>query len=372
MRNKLTVLLTLFWLLGAAAAAQQGVDVEKIKALEAKTQADPDNAALWLQLGQMQLGAARGRDATWLDAAQRSFEQALKRRADDPKATAYLGLTLSAQAGQLFEAGKLAEAQPLIMRGFESLDRAVKAAPADAEVRRLRGELNLQVPEFMGRTDPGVADLEAVVADPSFAKLRAPEQAKIYWLLGTGYARQGKSERAQAVWQKAVAAAPESNAGKDAQKRLNVSAPAGAAKAKAHPERMADIPDNVSPIMAVASVRFKTGADSKATTGLADGSEQMLEAMKRAKGFMGMRLFQSDEKEPMYVIISWWKDRQALVDWYYHPAHQMVVKAFHAGGPGEGAPPQDVITHLGLNFYAPLRPDRSLGEKFGPTQKAVE
>ena len=98
----------------------------------------------------------------------------------------------------------------------------------------------------------------------------------------------------------------------------------------------------------------------------------MFAAMAKAKGFMGMRLFRSDEPAPMYLAISWWKDRQALVDWYYHPAHQKLVQAFHFGTERAAQPVQEAITHIGLDFYAPLRIGHSIGEKFGPTQKAVE
>src|SRR5262249_24653299 len=162
------------------AAAQQNLDPAALKDLEARAKNEPNNIALWMQLGKTQMGAARGRDAALLEAALASFEHILKVQADEPRAPVYQGVALASQAGMLFQSGNIGEAQSRITRGFEAMDRGVKASPKDAELRRLRGQVNLNVPEFMGRTEAGVADLELVIADPSFEKIPANEKARTY------------------------------------------------------------------------------------------------------------------------------------------------------------------------------------------------
>lgn len=144
------------------------------------------------------------------------------------------------------------------------------------------------------------------------------------------------------------------------------------AKTESHPDRLTDIPDDVGPIMTVATIQFKAEAEPNGASGLSKEFGEMLEAMKRAKGFMGLRLLQSGDKPPMLVAISWWKNRKSLVDWYYNPAHQKMVKSFHSGNGSASRPVKDMISHIGIEFYAPLRGGISIGEKFGPTQKPVE
>jgi heme-degrading monooxygenase HmoA len=337
--------------------------------LEARAKSQPDNLSLWLELGQAQFRAARGNDAVLLEAAQASFEQVLRVNANEPRALVWHGTLLSMKAGKLFQSGKLDEAQSLLTRGFDEMDRGVKASPEDTLLRRVRGETNLRVPEFLGRTALGVEDFERVIADPSFNQMPAGEKAQIQLLLGTGYSRAGEPDRARLMWQKAVEAAPESNAAREAQKHLNLTNSGNSANSR--PDRLTDIPDDVSPIMAVATARFKSEAVNSQPAFSRD-VEEMFRAMERAPGFMGMRLLQSADKPPMFVAISWWKDRKALVDWYYNPAHQKMVAGFSAGSGGSSEPGSDKFGHIGLQFYSLLRGGMSLGGSFGPTRKPVE
>src|SRR5262245_11726964 len=337
--------------------------------LEARAKSQPDNLPLWLELGQAQFIAAQGSDAILLEAAQASFEHVLRVNANEPRALVWHGTLLSMKAGKLFQSGKLDEAQSLLTQGFDEMDRGVKASLEDTVLRRVRGKKNLRVPELLGRTDLGVEDFERVIADPSFNTMTAGERAQIQLLLGTGYSRAGKPDRARLMWQKAVEAAPESNAAGEAQKRLKLDDSGNPAKSR--PDRLTDIPDDVSPIMAVASARFKSEAAGSQPAFSSD-VEEMFRAMERAPGFMGMRLLQSADKPPMFVAISWWKNRKALVDWYYNPAHQKLVTAFSAGSVGSTGPGADIFSHIGLQFYSLLRGGMSLGGSSGPTQKPVE
>jgi heme-degrading monooxygenase HmoA len=173
----------------------------------------------------------------------------------------------------------------------------------------------------------------------------------------------------------AKAVASESQPAPEAGKQLNLAVSQAAAKPEGRTDRLADIPDNVSPIMTVATIAFKAGAPfggPGSDSGLGKEFPQMLAAMKHAKGFMGLRLLQSNDNPPIFVAISWWKDKKSLVDWYYHPAHMKLVNLFYSGNGASSTPVKDVITHIGLQFYAPLRAGTAVGEPFGPTQKPVD
>ena len=373
MRTQVIATLVLTWLLCPSLMAQDGVRDGKLQELQAKTEKDPQNFDLWLQLGQLQFeGARRGRPDL-LEGAEQSLARALQLKSNDPRSLVWHGAVVSVKAGNLFQSGKLDEAQRLLTQGFDEMDRGVQASPRDPDLRRLRGHTNLRVPEFFGRTEAGVEDFEIVTADPGFEKIRNEEKSQIYHLLGIGYSRVKKPELAAEMWQKTISTAPESEAAKDAAKRLNLRGAGDSPKTGARTERLTDIPEGVGPIMVVATIAFKQEAGAGGNGPALGGFDEMLAAMKRARGFMGVRLLQSGDQTPMFVAISWWKDRSALVDWYYNPAHQKVVRSFSIPETGSaGKPVKDLISHIGLQFYSPLKGGLTLGESFGPTQKAVE
>lgn len=330
-----------------------------------------------LKEGQAQFAAARGAgqlDVAQLDAAEATFARALQLNPDDARALVWHGMLLTIKSGRLFQAGQLGEAQPLLQRGFEEMDRGIKLAPENGALRRLRGETNMRVPEFLNRTALAVEDLQFFVSSPAFSELKSNQQAQSYLFLGSGYLRLGKPDQARQAWQKAIEIAPDTPVAKEARKRLDGLAPAaGTSSNRARPDRLNGIPDNVGPIMAVASIAFKPGTvpgtDVKA-------DNELFTALQQAPGFMGMRVLTSEDKTPMFVIISWWKDKAALVDWYYNPAHQKIIQQFSYSGNdehGKGTPAvKDVITHIGIQFYTPLKGGGSVGEAFGPRRKPVE
>src|SRR5688572_32451602 len=160
--------------------AQDGVRDGKLQELQAKAEKDPQNIDLWLQLGQFQFEGARRGQPDLLERAEQSFGRALQLKSNDPRALVWHGAVISVKAGNLFQSGKLDEAQRLLTQGFDEMDRGIQASPRDPDLRRLRGHTNLRVPEFFGRTAAGVEDFEIVTADPGFEKIRNEEKSQIY------------------------------------------------------------------------------------------------------------------------------------------------------------------------------------------------
>ena len=129
------------------------------------------------------------------------MERAVKERPKSAKAHAYLGLYLGMSAGRTHD---FSEAGKLVQSSFAHLDQAVALDSLDIDVRYFRGLLSVQVPDFFGKLDPGVRDLEFVLGRSE--KTRKPldrERLVSTWsLLGTGYQKLQKMDQAVQAWQK--------------------------------------------------------------------------------------------------------------------------------------------------------------------------
>lgn len=89
--------------------------------------------------------------------------------------------------------------------GYRSLDRAVRLAPEDMELRLMRGIAGVAMPFFIGKLDQGIDDLKRVL------KSGAPDSAKtkaMYWL-GKAYRKKGMH-----YWIKLVSKDPNSKTSK--------------------------------------------------------------------------------------------------------------------------------------------------------------
>ena len=93
----------------------------------------------------------------------------MKERPRSAKAHAYLGLYLGMSAGRTSD---FSEAGKLVQAAFAQLDQAAAIDSLDIDARYFRGLLSVEVPDFFGRLDPGVRDLEFVLARPE--KTRKP------------------------------------------------------------------------------------------------------------------------------------------------------------------------------------------------------
>jgi tetratricopeptide (TPR) repeat protein len=164
----------------------------------------------------------------------------VKEQPRSAKAHAYLGLYLGMSAGRTHD---FSEAGKFVQSAFAQLDQAVAIDSLDADARYFRGLLSVQVPDFFFKLDPGVRDLEFVLARAE--KTRKPldhERLVSVWsLLGTGYQKQEKMDKAAQAWEKVSELATDTAVVAQAKARL---AAIGAAGSGAAPAESANLPDD--------------------------------------------------------------------------------------------------------------------------------
>ena len=139
--------------------------------------------------------------------AMEVMQAAVEEYPENPTATAYLGLYTGMRAGQVSD---YMEAGRLVSRAFELLDEAVAIDHDNVLARYFRGIMGVSVPDFLGKNDDGVRDLEYVVRarqdDPESVSDENLIQALNY--LGRGYVKQGKTDQAVTAFTKVVELAP--------------------------------------------------------------------------------------------------------------------------------------------------------------------
>lgn len=167
------------------------------------------------------------------------LEEAAARYPEDSRILAHLGLYTGMSAGRTddyMEAGRLA------MRSFELLDAAVALDPGHPEPYLFRGIMGINVPEFMGKLDPGLRDLQRA-AELYFS---SPEHASPDGLvtalstLAQGCAKKGNTEGQRQSLQAIVTLAPGSEAAAAAQRQLDELAGAGEREERPGPLAPAD------------------------------------------------------------------------------------------------------------------------------------
>jgi tetratricopeptide (TPR) repeat protein len=145
----------------------------------------------------------------YLTEAAGTMEQAVQEHPQSLEAHSYLGFYLGMLAGQTEDMNK---ALDLVNRSFEELDRAVEIDDQNLLARFHRGLMGVSVPEFFGRLDAGIADLEFVVEAYQKTPQSAPRNrlAMSYDLLARGYRTRGDPERARWAYEQIIDLAPES------------------------------------------------------------------------------------------------------------------------------------------------------------------
>jgi tetratricopeptide (TPR) repeat protein len=248
------------------------------------------------------------------DKAVEVMERAVKEQPRSAKAHAYLGLYYGMSAGRTHD---FAEAGKFVQAAFAQLDQAAAIDSLDMDARYFRGLLSVQVPDFFFKLDPGVRDLEFVLARAEkTGKPLEPERLVSVWsLLGTGYQKQEKMQKAAAAWQKVADLATDTAVVARAKARL---AAIGAA-----PAESTSLPDDPAALWELGRSRLAAGDTAGA-----------VEPLRKAAGLdstnlEGLKLL---EQALRRVVASGYDERIALntdlrtrlAFEYYHVLDRMV------------------------------------------------
>jgi len=294
---------------------------------------------------------------------ERMLDAAVKRDAADPLPLMYRGAAKMEHAGWLAKKGTFGPAQELMAASCTDLDGAVAMAPNNLQVRLMRGLMYGRFPSFYNKGSLAKDDLEAAVKHPQFAAETAEKRAEVHFVLGLVSTSSGNIARAGVEFLAAVDANPDgevANAARAEMKKLAETAPATNAKGPYHPDRFPKISAEMSPVIAVASVTIpKKGSADNAYI------QELVKAVKAQPGSVGTHLLESRDRPGMLVIMTWWKDKQALNDWFYSDAHQGMIKRLYV----DRKTSDGDASQVAIELLAPLEGGMSFGCGLTPGSK---
>ncbi|MCE5250100.1 hypothetical protein LLG96_07750, partial [bacterium] len=141
-----------------------------------------------------------------IDQAVEIMQKALEEYPGNPTAMAYLGGYIGIQSGHASSAGNMNDAGRLVTTSFEYLDKALALDKENTIALFYRGIMGVNVPEFFGRLDQSITDLETlrdmIVKNPG----SAPDIIRFSALvaLGDGYDKKGEQQKALETWRNVV------------------------------------------------------------------------------------------------------------------------------------------------------------------------
>jgi len=203
--------------------------------------------------------------------AMEVMQAAVAEHPDDSNVNAYLGLYTGMMAGRTQD---YMEAGRLVTECFETLDHAVALDYENALARYFRGLMATAVPEFFGKREEGIRDLQYVIAAREEDPESVSEDIFVDGLgrLARALAAQGENDLAIIAYEKLIEAAPESDTAEDARKAIEQMRAAEADRSRealeqvqATPEieairkKMADDPDNAALVLELGEAYMSEG-----------------------------------------------------------------------------------------------------------------
>ena len=212
------------------------------------------------------------------------------------------GLTLLQQSGELAKAGKFVEANQSMAEAFTLMDNAVAENQNDLKLRIRRGMTYAQMPAFLGKAVTAKADLEFALKHPEIpaAVLEQVEKAL------------------------------------------------GKLTSSARADRFPKVPATTSPIVAAASITFPNWTSASIPPSMND----LMKQLEGYPGLTGKHMVASMDKPGMFIILTWWKDKQALNDWFYGDLHQVWMKRNYNGK--SSASSGDSPSQVAMEIFAGL------------------
>jgi len=152
--------------------------------------------------------------------AEDLFDEAVGKDPGSAPALAWRGVARLARARVVSALGDFARTSKLSNLGTADLDKSVTMGPESVEVRQLRGLAYASMPAFLRLDATARGDLDFVTGSKEFEAGSGEARAHLLLTLGLVAERMYDPATAAASWRKAVEAAPDSEWGKDARKRL--------------------------------------------------------------------------------------------------------------------------------------------------------
>jgi len=145
-----------------------------------------------------------------LDKAIEVMTEAVEKYPQSALAHSYCGLYTGMKAGKTKD---YMEAFKFVNDSFQRLDKAVSLDSQNPLIRLHRGIMGVSIPEFLGKLDLGITDLEINVrlSKESPQKVGKDILLATYQYLGQGFQKKKQIKKAIAAWKKIVKIAPGSD-----------------------------------------------------------------------------------------------------------------------------------------------------------------
>lgn len=199
--------------LAAASKPGPGPEIAESEArLLAAMRRDGTNAATLYALGDVCHAAGVAGDKPAVARAEAYLRQLLAMEPTNAPAVALLGSVYTLKGRDAFWPTTQLK---LVREGNEFMDRAVALAPEAVNVRVTRAFNNAHMPDFLGRSEIVVADLQwlwgKVETEPALLTVQERQEVALHW--GRRLKRQSRPAEARRVWEAGLALAPDSRIG---------------------------------------------------------------------------------------------------------------------------------------------------------------
>jgi tetratricopeptide (TPR) repeat protein len=154
-----------------------------------------------------------------LSGAVKIMSEAIREYPDKAAAYSYLGLYTGLQAGQTKD---FMEAGRLVAKSFEMLDKAVSLDANNPIHRFHRGLMGVNIPEFLGKLDTGINDLEILIKISKDSPQKVSKDILInsYQLLARGYQKKKEIQKAILTLKQLIKLAPGTDSAKEAENTI--------------------------------------------------------------------------------------------------------------------------------------------------------
>lgn len=197
--------------------------------------------------------------------------------ADNARELFERGAAKMAESGKLAQDGKFGQATELMQAAMADFDSAVAMEPDTIELRAKRGVMYGSFPPYLNKSDVARADLEWVAQHATFGSLTEAQRQRVLGMI----ARLRSTEK---------------------------------------PDRFAGVPKETSPVIAAASISFKPSLQPGG--GYPEYFANMVKQLENYPGLLGKHVVASVDHPGMFIVFTWWKDKQALNAWFYGDLHQ--------------------------------------------------
>lgn len=191
---------------------------EYVEYLKKRSDADPGNRRLLLDLARGYYSLAMEQDVAAIAEAEKLFDRLLADEPQNAMALVYRGALLGFRLG--FGLTPQDQMFALMQESTANLDRAVALAPDDMEIRGIRGYVSFFTPSYLSRDQFAVEDFAHIIRLLERQPDTERRRAELHLTLGDAYRKAGDDENARRSWLRAIELSPGASAAIAAESRL--------------------------------------------------------------------------------------------------------------------------------------------------------